>query len=92
MLTKIRNMPLTDKMGWVGVGLLQGATLPAMISNIMGWSDKLPPLSMVLMVWLGLICYFYRAYVQRDVVYMTSNGIGLVLNTILLALIALPLY
>ena len=92
MWNKIKSMPLTDKMGWIGVAFLQGATLPSMIGNIAGWTDKLPPLSMVLMVWIGLACYFYRAYKQRDAVYMTSNGIGLVLNTILLALIALPRY
>jgi len=90
MLTKLRNMPLTDKMGWIGVIFLQGATLPTMIANVLGWSATLPPLSMVLMVWIGLACYFYRAYKQRDTVYMTSNGIGLFFNTILLALIALP--
>lgn len=89
---KILNMSRETLAGWAGVVLLQGATLPSMIGNIMGWSNNLPPLSMVLMVWTGLLCYFYRAVKQRDVVYITSNGVGLFLNTILLALIALPRY
>ena len=92
MISKLRDMSPAEIGGWVGMLLIHGATVPVTVSNIAGWSDKLPPLSMVLMVWIGLACYFYRALKQRDAVYMTSNGIGLVLNTILLALIALPRY
>jgi hypothetical protein len=78
--------------GWIGMILVQCATVPTAIGNIMGWTDKLPPLSMVLLVWSGLAFYFVRAYAQRDRLYMTSNGIGFFLNTILLALIVYPGY
>lgn len=78
--------------GWAGMVLVQCATVPTAVSNIAGWSDKLPPLSMVLLVWAGLILYFVRAFFQRDVLYMVSNGVGFVLNTILLALIVYPSY
>lgn len=78
--------------GWGGMILVQSATLPTLLSNLLGYSDKLPPLSMVLLVWAGLALYFVRAYAQRDVLYMVSNGVGFVLNTILLAMIVYPLY
>lgn len=92
-LTYLRGMPLENKLGWAGVVFLQGATLPSMVATLRGVAGAtLPPLSLVFMVWTGLLLYFYRAYLQRDVVYMTSNGIGLVLNSILLALIVFPRY
>jgi hypothetical protein len=71
--------------GYLGMVLLQAATLPSIISAIInpGAAD-LPPLSMVLMVWIGLILYFARAWVQKDKLYLISNGIGVVLNFILL--------
>ena len=48
---------------------------------------KLAPLSMVLMVWVGLLLYLIRAVYQRDALYMISNGIGVVLNFILMIII-----
>ena len=92
MLNKVKNMPLSELSGWLGMILVQSATLPTTISNLLGYSDKLPPLSMVLLVWAGLALYFVRAYKNKDVLYMVSNGFGFFVNTILLALIVYPQY
>jgi len=83
---------LNNQLGWLGVILLQGATLPSMIDRIFGNGEAatMPPLSMVLMVWAGLGLYLARAIRQKDVVYCVSNGIGLALNTVLMALIIFP--
>lgn len=81
----------TSILGWAGVVLLQGATLPAMWERLtQGEGAALPPLSMVLMVWTGLLFYLARALYQRDFVYIVSNGIGVFLNSVLLALIIFP--
>lgn len=74
--------------GYAGMVLLQAATLPAIIGAIVNPATAdLPPLSMVLMVWIGLLLYLVRAIVQRDMLYIISNGIGVVLNFILLNII-----
>jgi hypothetical protein len=74
--------------GYAGMALLQAATLPAIIGAILNPATAdLPPLSMVLMVWVGLLLYLIRALVQRDRLYMISNGIGVVLNFILLIIL-----
>lgn len=71
--------------GYTGMVLLQAATLPSIVGAIIHpAAADLPPLSMVLMIWIGLLLYFIRAFVQRDKLYMLSNGIGLILNFILL--------
>ena len=90
MIKRISQMPKPELCGWLGMILVQSATVPVTVGNILGWTDALPPLSMVLLVWAGLALYFVRAFYQRDVLYMTSNGIGFMLNSILLALIAYP--
>lgn len=79
---------LNNQLGWIGVILLQGATLPSMIGRLSGHGADLPPFSMVLMVWAGLMFYLARAIRQNDVVYITSNGIGVFLNSVLIYLIA----
>jgi uncharacterized protein with PQ loop repeat len=82
---------LDNQLGWIGVLLLQGATLPSMIDRLtVGTDASLPPLSMVLMVWIGLGFYLARAIRQNDVVYITSNGIGMFLNSVLLAMVIFP--
>jgi len=73
--------------GWVGMVLIHGATIPTSISVIMGWSSDLPPLNMVLMIWAGLALFFLRAIARIDWLYLVSNAIGFILNSVLLAII-----
>lgn len=89
-MQKILKMPATELSGWLGMIFVQSATLPTTLSNLLGYSKQLPPVSMVLLVWVGLALYFVRAYKQRDTLYMVSNGFGFFVNTILLALIVFP--
>jgi hypothetical protein len=74
--------------GYAGMAAIHGATLPVSIGVILGLTDHLPPLSMVLLVWIGLILFFIRALVRFDWLYLISNGIGLIANSVLLVLIA----
>jgi len=92
MLEKLKGMSHAEIGGWIGMLLIHGATIPVTVSNILGWSDKLPPLSMVLLVWSGLALFLWRAIDRKDVLYIVSNAVGFVLNSILLALIVFPLY
>ena len=91
MINKVKTMPKPELCGWLGMILVQSATVPVTIGNILGLTDALPPISMVLLVWFGLAMYFVRAFYQKDVLYMVSNGLGFFLNTILLALIVFPM-
>jgi uncharacterized protein with PQ loop repeat len=73
--------------GWIGMILIHGATLPVTIKNIMGTVTVMPPVEMVLMVWGGLFLFLIRAIVNKDTLYIVSNAIGFFFNTVLLALI-----
>lgn len=92
MLKKFADMPPSELGGWVGMCLIHSATIPVTVANILGWSDKLPPLSMVLLVWVGLALFLWRAIGRNDTLYIASNSIGFALNSILLALIVFPVY
>ena len=89
-MNKIFGMAKPELCGWLGMILVQSATLPTTIGNIMGWTHVLPPLSMVFLCWSGLFLYFIRAYYQKDTLYMVSNGFGFFVNSILLSLIVFP--
>jgi hypothetical protein len=78
--------------GWIGMILIHGATIPTSLAVIMGWSDHLPPIDMIVMVWLGLLLFFLRALARFDWLYLVSNAIGFTLNTIILVLILARLH
>ncbi len=90
MIKRIKEMPASELGGWVGMCLIHGATVPVTVSNIAGWSNELPPLSMILLVWSGLALFLWRAIARQDWLYTVSNAVGFLLNSILLALIVFP--
>ena len=57
-----KRIPTEDKVAYIGLCCVQLALLPSFFST------DLPHFSLPLMVFLGLICYQYRAWVQRDMV------------------------
>lgn len=87
---KPTNKQVCEAAGWGGMVLVQSATLPSILGVLLGHSTTLPPLSMVLLVWCGLGLYFVRAFAQRDFLYMFSNGLGFLLNSVLLSFIVFP--
>ena len=75
--------------GWLGAGLIHFATIPTTLGVILGQNPSLPELSLVLLVWSGLMLYLVRAIAQRDWLYIVSNALGFFLNSILLIIILL---
>jgi len=89
MVKKVVKFDISEACGWVGMVMIHAATLPTSLSVIFGYSDKLPPLSMVLMVWSGLFLFLIRALGRNDKLYIISNAVGFFFNSVLLALIVL---
>jgi uncharacterized protein with PQ loop repeat len=73
--------------GWIGMVLIHSATLPVTLSVILGYSESVPPASMVLLVWSGLFLFLLRAIAQNDKLYIVSNAVGFFFNSVLLILI-----
>ena len=87
MMNKNYIKKFTEFAGWVGMVLIHSATIPTTLGIILGYSENLPPISMVLLVWSGLFLFLVRAIGNNDKLYIISNAIGFVFNTILLSLI-----
>jgi|TARA_R110001583_G_scaffold193483_1_gene362071 hypothetical protein len=75
--------------GWIGAVLIHSATVPTSLAVIFGANPNLPELSLVLLVWSGLILFLIRAISQKDMLYIVSNLVGFILNSILLLIIVL---
>ena len=61
-----------------GILLIQGALLPSHLSG------HFPDLSLPVLIFLGLLCYLYKALLDNDWVYILSNVIGLTLNGLMI--------
>ena len=59
-----RKIPIEDKVAYIGLFLIQLALLPS------HFSTTLPHYSLPLMVFLGLICYQYRAFILKLNIYV----------------------
>jgi hypothetical protein len=72
---------------WLAVILLHSATIPSLLAVMVGLSDNMPPVEMVLLVWAGLAMLFMQAIVQRNVLQIVTISVGFILQDVLLALI-----
>ena len=83
MLKKLNK----DFFGYVGLILIHSSTFPTIISNIMGTSDELPPLNMILLLFFGLSFYLVDAIKKGLFVYIISNLIGIFSQLALLTIL-----
>lgn len=73
--------------GWIGMMLIQSATIPTIINRIFDPTVAMPPLNMVLLIWGGLFLFLIRAVIQKDMLYIISNSVGFFFQSVLLYLI-----
>ena len=91
ILLTMKKVNKTQKLGniagWLGMILIQSSTLPVTYNIWKGTATNIPPVSMVVLVWAGIVLYLIRAITHKDWLHITSNGIGFFTQTILMALI-----
>ncbi len=76
-----------ETLGWVAVILIHLATIPTLIAILTGLTEKLPPVDMVGLMWLGLFMFFIRSVIAKDLLNIITIGFGFVVQAMLLALI-----
>lgn len=76
-----------EAVGWLAIVLIHCATIPSVVSLIIGMSDKLPSLDVVLFAWGGLLLLFIRSLINKDTLNIITIGIGFFLQAFLLALV-----
>ena len=80
-------MWLCETLGWLGMLLVHGASMPVTYRAIMGEAGRMPPIDMVLMIWGGLFLYLLRAIAQNDKLHIVSNSAGFFIQSCLLAVL-----
>ena len=86
-LSKTLSNISENAVGWAALLLLNCAFIPNLISVLIGVSDKLPSIDVVLFVWTGLVMLFLQAVIRKHFVNTITIGFGFFIQAILLALI-----
>jgi len=76
-----------DTIAWFSIVVIMCATIPSFIAAMTGHTDKMPPLDITLLVWAGLLLYFIRSAIIKDMLMVVTIGIGFAAQAICLGLI-----
>lgn len=75
-----------DTLAWLAVVVLNLVFVPSIVAVMTGATDKLPQLDVALIVWTGLLLYFVRSAILRDMVMVVTIGLGFAAQAFLLGL------
>jgi len=76
-----------ETLGWVAVILVHLATIPTLVAILTGLTEKLPPVDIVILTWLGLFMFFVRSVIAKDLLNIITIGFGFFVQAVLMALI-----
>lgn len=76
-----------DTLGWLAAIALHAATVPTLLALLTGLTDSTPSVDVVLFLWLGLVLLFGRAVILKDLLNISTIGLGFVIQSVLMALI-----
>ena len=76
-----------NTLGWITIILLHFAAIPTLLAVLLGQSDKLPPVDLMLFLWSALITLFFKALIERNSLYIATICMGFVAQTVIMSLI-----
>jgi hypothetical protein len=76
-----------DALGLIAIVLCHLAAVPTLVAVLLGQSDKLPPVDIMVFVWAALILMFIKALIDNKRLYIATITLGFAATTILMGLI-----
>ena len=74
-------------LGWITIILLHFASIPTLLAVLLGQSDKLPPVDLLIFVWSALITLFFKSLLDRNFIYIATICLGFAAQTVIMSLI-----
>jgi hypothetical protein len=63
------------------------AAIPTLLAVLLGQSDKLPPVDLMLFIWSALITMFFKSLIEKNFLYISTICLGFVAQTVIMSLI-----
>jgi hypothetical protein len=76
-----------DTIGWLAIIIIHAATIPGLLAVKAGITDSMPPLELVAFLWIGLLLYFIRSAIIKDMLNVITIGVGFAIQALLLGFI-----
>ena len=74
-------------LGLLTIVFLHLASVPTLLSVLLGQSDRLPPVDLMIFVWAGLTTLFFKALIERNALYIATICVGFIGQTLIMGLI-----
>jgi len=74
-------------LGWIAIVMLHFASIPTLWAVIVGNSDKLPNIDLMVFIWAALTTLFVKSLLEKDILYIATITIGFVAQTLLMGII-----
>jgi len=74
-------------LGLMCIILLHFSSVPTLLAVLTSQTDKMPPVDIMLFVWAGLTTIFFKSLFERNYLYIATNCLGFVAQTVLMSLI-----
>lgn len=74
-------------LGWITIVLLHFSSVPTLLAVLLGKSDTLPPVDILVFIWSALITLFFKALIERNSLYIATICLGFAAQTVLMSLI-----
>ena len=74
-------------LGFLSIIMLHMASMPTLFAVLMGQSDKLPPVDLMIFIHVALITLFFKSLIEKNYLYITTICVGFVAHTVVMSLI-----
>lgn len=74
-------------LGWISIVLCHFAAIPTLIAVLLGQSNQLPPVDLMIFIWAALITMFFKALIERNFLYVATICMGFCAQTVIMSLI-----
>jgi hypothetical protein len=74
-------------LGWISIVLCHFAAIPTLFAVLLGQSDKLPPVDLMIFIWSALITMFFKSLIERNFLYVATICVGFCAQTVIMSLI-----
>jgi hypothetical protein len=72
---------------WTTIILLHCASIPSILSLLLGVVDHMPDIDIILFLWVGLFVYFIKSFLENNRIVLFTNATGFFIQAMLLAMV-----
>lgn len=77
----------SNTLGAISIVLLHLTSMPSLIAVLLGHSDRLPSLDVIMFIWAALVAIFLKSLLERNNIYIILISLGFLSQTIIMSLI-----